>query len=116
MRPKIYISGPITKGYQSENLERSYDAHEDLIQIGCAPLNPILTCTVPFDYKISHETWLAIDKEWIRGADGLLRLDGTSKGADEEVEFAIGLGVPVFYVGDGWQDRMREFYGLGGVR
>jgi hypothetical protein len=40
--------------------------------------------------------WLAYDELLIRRSDAVLRLPGESVGADREIAFADGLGMPVF--------------------
>ena len=44
-----------------------------------------------------YEDWIKLDLEWIKACDYLLRLSGESKGADQEVEFALDNGLSVFY-------------------
>lgn len=107
-RPRVYISGPITLGSRQFNLEQALFAHRDLLDTGFAPLNPILTMLIPWEGEVQHDVWLEADVPWVEVADALLRLPGTSVGADREVEHARECGVPVFF---NLRDLKEYFYG-----
>ena len=98
MRPIVYISGPITKGDRSHNLHQAHVAHERLMLGGFAPINPMLSIQLPFAWKpeFPHELWIECDLPLVLVSDAVLRLPGESRGADEEVDFAKRMGVPVF--------------------
>ena len=97
MRVTVYISGPITLGDWEHNLKQSLDAQRTLIDAGFAPMNPMLTGLIPWANEVSHEAWIDVDLPWVHNADCVLRLDGESAGADEEVSWALTVGIPVFY-------------------
>jgi len=97
MRPKVYLSGPITKGDRDANFRQAADAHKALMAAGFAVLNPMLTMRLPGAFAIEHDTWIANDLPWVAVADAVLRLPGESKGADIECEHALIHGVPVFH-------------------
>ena len=46
---------------------------------------------------LTHAEWLAVDFEFIRRCDAVLRLPGESTGADLETAHANELGIPVFH-------------------
>jgi hypothetical protein len=96
--PRVYISGPITKGSRTNNVYDGYVWQEMLMRNGFAPLNPIATCVAPFAWEgwASHDLWVACDLPWIEVADCVVRLDGESAGADIEVQHALDHNVPVF--------------------
>jgi len=48
---------------------------------------------IPHEYQF----WTALDMEWVRRCDAVLRLPGDSRGADAEVKLAKECGIPVFY-------------------
>ena len=100
-RPKVYISGPITKGCRNHNLHQALLAHEALMRHGFAVFNPMLNMLCPFNHPtnpdMDHGVWLDNDKPWVAASDALLRLDGESVGADMEVSHAHNTGVPVYY-------------------
>ena len=97
MRPRIYISGPLTSsGNVLENLDRAMEAARQLIAAGFAPFCPHLTYHVDPGEQIPHGTWLDCELPWVEVADAVLRLPGESVGADIEVERAETVGVPVF--------------------
>jgi len=97
LRPRIYLSGPITKGDRDANFQQAADAHKALIAAGYAVLNPMLTMRLPGAFAIEHDTWIANDLPWVAVADAVFRLPGESQGADIECEHASIHGVPVFY-------------------
>lgn len=98
MRPRVYISGPITKGQptRSFNLYQSLDAQKRLIECSYAPFNPMLTMLHPDEPNIPHTAWMETDLPWVACADMILRLPGDSKGGDLETAYAERLDIPVF--------------------
>lgn len=98
-RLRVYISGPITSGNRNQNYAKAADAHEALMYLGFAPLNPMATMTLPFAWKTEapHSLWIDCDLPWVEAADAVLRLPGYSVGADAELEHAKRHGVPIFY-------------------
>jgi len=97
MRPRVYISGPITKGDRDANFQQAADVHRELMAAGFAVFNPMLSMKFPGAFDIHHDTWVASDLPWVAAADAVLRLPGESRGADIECEHASIHGVPVFY-------------------
>lgn len=97
-RLKVYISGPITRGSRNWNVFQAFDAQEDLMLRGFAPLNPMASCCYPFAWQenMPHDLWLDVDAPWIAASDAVYRLPGESTGADWECKYATELGVPVF--------------------
>lgn len=110
-RPRIYISGPITLGDKEYNLQQSQVAQKALMVKGYAPFNPMLTISLPWEDKFSHNTWLESDYPWVEVSDGLLRLPGESVGADLEIEHARDTGVPVFYD----MDELEHWFSMDGI-
>ena len=97
MRPRIYISGPLTSsGNVVENLDRAMAAARSLIDAGFAPFCPHLTYHVDPGGEYPHATWMAIELPWVSVADAVLRLPGESLGADLEVGEAEMFGIPAF--------------------
>ncbi len=98
MRPKVYISGPLTSsGNVLENIDRAMEATRQLIGLGFAPFCPHLTYHVDPAEQIPHHVWMEIALPWVDVADAVLRLSGESVGADLETERAEAVGVPVFH-------------------
>lgn len=99
-RPRIYVSGPITKGNRNQHFYRAAEAERELMLAGFAPLNPMRSITLPFAWQtdMPHALWLECDLAWIEVCDAVLRLSGDSKGGDEECEFAKAKDIPVFYM------------------
>ena len=92
---KVYIASPYTIGNAAVNVKRQIDCADDLMNLGYAPYAPLLN---HFQHMIHpRPDWLKFDFVWVLSCDCLLRLDGESSGADEEVELATKHGIPVFY-------------------
>ena len=96
-RLRVYISGPITRGDRVANFAKACSVQQRLIELGFAPLNPMLTMMHPSAWQIPHDQWVASDLPWVEVADAVLRLPGDSDGADRECEHAERNRVPVFY-------------------
>jgi len=95
-RKRVYISGPITLGDREANVRQALEAHKRLLDLGYAPLNPMLSAWIPWEAEVPHEVWVQADLPWVEMSDALLRLPGESAGADEEVRHAIKMGIPFF--------------------
>lgn len=106
-RPRIYISGPISKGDKFDNLNQAADAHKWLVDNGFAPLNPILTMLIPWAPDVQHSVWMECDLPWVEQADAVFRLQGESEGADMEVRHARENDIPVF---TNLEDVKEHFY------
>ena len=97
MKEIVYISAPYTKGDVAINVKRVIDVADKLLELGYIPFVPHLThfwhIISPKPYKV----WVEIDEAFIPFCSKMLRLDGESNGADNEVELAKKLGIPVYY-------------------
>lgn len=87
---RIYISGPITKGDQRQNVANASEVFKELAAMGLAPLCPHWSWFgQEYDgVQLTHEQWMRIDKAWVEKADAILRIPGESDGADQEVAHA----------------------------
>ena len=97
VRPLIYIAGPLTTGNQIINTNLANQAAARLMRAGLAPFVPhnMILCELVSPGP-SYEEWLDLCLTYLSRCDALLRLPGESPGADREVAFARGLGIPVF--------------------
>ena len=93
----VYIASPYTRGVPLDNVNISFDAALELIDLGFAPYPPLYSHYLEERSPKPYETWTTLDKEWVLRCDCLLRLPGESSGADAEVELAIKNDIPVFY-------------------
>ena len=92
----IFIAGPY-KGDQAVNVHQAIRAADRLLACGYVPYVPHFTHFWDLLYLHSRSEWLAYHANWLRRCDALLRLEGQSKGADEEVALAATLDIPIFY-------------------
>lgn len=94
---KVYIASPYSKGDQDLNVARQIDCANDLMNHGFNAFSPLLFHFQHLVHPRSYDEWLAIDMDWLKKCDCVLRLSGESSGADKEVELAKELKIPVFY-------------------
>ncbi len=95
-RPRIYISGPISKGNWSDNFHAFCKAFEKLKDMDCAAFNPGKSMLYPGNQNIPHHVWLEIDLAWVEVADAVFLIPGESTGAEMECAHAKERGIPVF--------------------
>lgn len=104
----VYVSGPLTQGYQPYNVHMALKITRDLKELGYAPYCPHLNYFVEIvsGYSVDdYEGWMKIDLEWVKRCDTLFRIPGYSPGGDREVALAQSLSKPVFLT---W-DEAREY-------
>ena len=94
---KVYIASPYTIGDVAVNVKAQIDCADELIKMGYAPFVPLLSHFQHMAHPQPYQKWVQLDLEWVKACDCVLRLQGESKGADGEVEFAKSLGIPVYY-------------------
>lgn len=94
---KIYIAGPYTLGDVAQNVANAMWAADRIISLGHCPFIPHLFHFQHMAHQQSYEKWLALDLEYLRICDAILRLQGNSYGADIEINTAKDQGIPIFY-------------------
>ncbi len=105
---KVYIASPYTLGDQAKNVKKQMDVFNDLADIqGVAPFAPLLYHFQHLVHPRTELQWMELDLEWVKACDAVLRLPGESKGADQEVEWAIALDIPVFYSIEDLKDHFK---------
>jgi hypothetical protein len=95
-RPKVYIAGPITQGDTLANIGRAVQIADRLMGAGFTPYCPHLNALWHMFFPHEHKEWIDLDMHWLGCCDVLYRIEGASVGADDEVERAKTLGMPVF--------------------
>lgn len=94
---KIYIASPYTLGDVAVNVRKAIEVADQIIELGHTPFIPHLSHFQHLLFPRPYEDWIRLDNEWIKCCDVLLRLEGESKGADQEVELAKSLGLKIIY-------------------
>lgn len=95
---KVYIASPYTLGDQALNVRKQMDVFNELANTGkIAPFAPLLFHFQHIVHPRKTSDWLAMDFEWVKTCDAVLRLPGQSEGADLEVQFAQSFDIPVFH-------------------
>jgi hypothetical protein len=97
MTKTVYIASPYTKGDVAVNVSSSIFMAENLREYGYLPFCPLLNHFWHFMSPHDYKYWSKMDLEWLDVCDCLLRIPGESGGADNEVEYMLRLGKPVFY-------------------
>jgi len=102
----LYVAGPYTTTDPVENTHKAINLCNELREDGYVPFCPHLMllwhaiCPQPYRF------WLDYDKQWLTKCDVLFRMPGVSSGADEEVELARSLNIPVVYS----KEELRETF------
>lgn len=91
-----YVAGPYSHGDVEKNVARAMKAGSDIIDMGCAVVVPHLTHFLHMEHPKPYRTWIETDLAIVPRCDFLFRLDGPSRGADEEEEVALENNVPIF--------------------
>ena len=97
MKPLVYIAGPYTNPDPVENTHRAITeglAIRDTYDVGV--IIPHVTLAAHLVSPRDLDYWYAFDLDQLSHCDALYRLPGASSGADKEVDYAKGLGMPVF--------------------
>lgn len=95
----VYAAGPYTGKTPEEieaNVKRALDVGDALEDAGLCAFIPHLSHWRHAHKPRDYEHWMAVDFEWVKRCDALLRMEGASSGADREVVFANENGIPVF--------------------
>jgi hypothetical protein len=100
IKTKVYIASPYSIGSKLDNVRRQIDCADELMNRGFAPFVPLFNHFQDEIHPRPEKDWIEIDLEWVKVCDCVLRLEGESKGADGEVEYANSIGIPVFYTID----------------
>lgn len=95
---KVFIASPYTRGEIDKNMQNQKDISNKLIDLGFCPL-PIALCyhQLAIDLPREYNVWIELTANWIQKCDCILRLPGESLGADNELEIAKELNMPIFY-------------------
>jgi len=92
---RVYIAGPYTRGDRSDNVRHAMRAAIQLLDAGHEPFCPHLSHFLDLMEPRPWEEWMRLDMAWLPFADAIIRLQGDSAGADEEVRLAAELGIVV---------------------
>lgn len=91
----VYISSPYSIGDQAANVRRQIVAAHVVMDLGHAPVAPLLTHYLHIHRPRPYEEWMAVDLKLVEKADVVWRLPGDSRGADREVSRARERGIRV---------------------
>ena len=94
----VYIASPYTKGNTANNIRRQIEIAEKLNEFGMTPFVPLLSHLWHLMSPHEHEYWMQLDFQYIQKCDAFVRLSGESSGADREVNYALGIGIPVYFI------------------
>ena len=94
---RVYIAGPYTSGDTVLNTRAAMNAWLELWAAGFVPICPHWTMFQHLLTPLPKQDWLEYDSYILAICGAVLRLEGESEGADQEVEFATHNGIPVFF-------------------
>lgn len=96
-RPLVYVAAPYTLPDPAANTHAVIMLASELIDEGLVtPVVPHLTLLWHLVAPRPLDFWYAYDVALLRRCDALFRVEGTSSGADMEIDFAATHGIPVF--------------------
>lgn len=95
-KPLVYVAGPYTAPDPVINTRRACLLGDRLDTAGFAVVIPHLSITWHMVSPQDVDTWYRRDLDVLDHCDALLRFEGSSSGADREVEHAKAAGIPVF--------------------
>jgi nucleoside 2-deoxyribosyltransferase len=93
----IYIAGPYTNPEPIENTHKAFRMADELVKAGHVPYVPHMSLIWNLVSPKPVDFWYAYDLEILVRCDAVLRMEGASVGADNEVAVARAKGIPVFY-------------------
>lgn len=97
----VYIAGPYSAATISEvsrNVSKAVAMAEKIVKIPeCIPFIPHLFHWWEDEHPHEYEFWLNLDLRFLAKCDILFRIEGESKGADAELEFARANNIPYVY-------------------
>lgn len=96
MSKMVFISAPYTHPDPIENTRIVCEVWHKLRKCGFIPFAPHLSMLLQFHKPMDIQFWYDYDIEVMKRCDIVLRLQGESVGADNEVRIATNIGVPVF--------------------
>ena len=98
MRTKrVYIAAPYSQPDPAVNILAAIKAAEEVhLRTDWLPFVPHLFHLWHLIRPRPYAFWMGMDLDWMRTCHALVRLSGLSKGADKEMDCAVGLGIPVF--------------------
>lgn len=96
MRSKrVYIASPYTDD-PTANVGVALEAAEEILsRTSWLPFVPHLFHLWDLIIPHSYEFWMEIDRDWMQTCHALVRLEGKSEGADEDMHQAIDQAIPV---------------------
>lgn len=99
----VYISSPYSSAPEEGTLNQIKAAHK-IMDMGHAPLAPLLSHYLHEFRARPYEDWMDVDLALVPKCDIVLRLKGESSGADREVKLAFEHDIPVAF---GW-DELKD--------
>ena len=94
----VYISGPYTEGVWEINVREAILAADEIHRNGHTPFIPhAMTSLWALVRPKMKDEWIEIDLQILSRCDALVRLAGTSDGAEIEVEYAHKNDIPVYH-------------------
>lgn len=97
----IYVASPYSIGDQAANVHVQIEAAHRILDMGHTPITPLLSHYLHIHRQRPYRDWIEMCLQLIPKADMVLRLQGTSEGADKEAALARKLNIPVAY---GWEE------------
>ncbi len=91
----VYVSGPYTKPDPAQNVWDAVKCADKILEKGYIPVIPHLSHLWHIISPKTYDVWMEIDIALLKKCDIIFRMSGESPGADQEVDIATMLGIPV---------------------
>lgn len=96
MKPRVYVAGPYSGGDVAMNVRSAFETAEELARRGCAPYVPHANHFWHLIFPHHYLFWMEQDTAWLLVCEAVLRMPGSSPGADKEIALAEKVNIPVF--------------------
>lgn len=95
-RTVIYLACPMRSGSWTNNVRTACQVAKDLMRKGYSVINPITSWLADLVEPTEFKNWIEMDYGLIDVSDCVLRVPGTSEGADLEMDYAARNDTPFF--------------------
>jgi hypothetical protein len=93
---KVYLASPYSIGNKEHNVLYAMKVARDLRKLDLMVYEPLLYHFADKEFHEPYDYWMKVVVSWLKACDCVLRLPGTSAGADRETLTAQRVGIPVF--------------------
>ena len=96
--PMYYAkAGPeFRRVFIAQNVKKALQVADSVIRLGCVPFVPHLWHEMSKQFSHTRQAWLNLGLQALQHCQAVIRIPGVSEGAEQEVQRAQTLHIPVF--------------------